>query len=224
MPADRASDGILPALRSRSCRCAQAPLTRLGALLPAGLIALLAGTGCESYFEYPPQKPPCVQRCGPRDVPPLEQPVTYRSSVFGFEVDYPRRWSSQRQDGTTLVLKTALGGQFIVSGQRAGRSDQQLVMEMVGGLSSSRWQDVQALAPIRGAQIGFQSGAGTLYAAIYSPPGGVATRARLAVIAATRGDLSVQVMGIDPADTKSSPSGIPEDHAFDYVLSQFRWP
>ena len=80
------------------------------------------------------------------------------------------------------------------------------------------------VGPIHGAHIGFQDGTGTVYSADLAPAGGQAQRVRIAALAATKGSLSVTVLGIDPADPKNSPNGIPEADEFDFVLSEFTWP
>jgi len=43
------------------------------------------------------------------------------------------------------------------------------------------------------------------------------------VIAATRGDVTVIVFAVDPADPKGSPNGMPEGQAFDYLCTEFSW-
>jgi len=188
------------------------------------LAALVPGAGCGSYFSDPAQYPPCTARCGPRDIPPVESPQIYRSSAWHFAVAYPTRWSVDSQDADEVSLRTALHGQFLVRVRRSGRPDAQLVQDAIAGFPSSRWQNVQALAPLLGAHIGFQDGAGTLYAATGAPPGGQAVKARIVIVAATRGSLSVTVTGLAAADPAAAPSGIPEDLSFDYVLTQFQWP
>ena len=47
---------------------------------------------------------------------------------------------------------------------------------------------------------------------------------RIAVVAANRGGLSIVAIGVDPADTKGSPNGIPEAGPMDFVLAEFIWP
>ncbi len=47
---------------------------------------------------------------------------------------------------------------------------------------------------------------------------------QFAVIAATRGGMTVVILAADPADLKGSPHGIPEAQDFDYLCAEFRWP
>jgi hypothetical protein len=167
---------------------------------------------------------PCTQRCGPRQVTPLPELSSFTSSTYHYAVGYPPNWSIQQQDGGSVAFSTRIRGAFVVRGQRAGKPESQLIQEAIAGLPSSQWQNVQLVAPIHGAHIGFQDGAGAVYSADLAPAGGQALKVRIAVLAASKGALSVTVMGIDPADPEHSPNGIPEADDFDYVLSEFSWP
>jgi hypothetical protein len=182
------------------------------ALVVVGLLAV------QGTFE------PCTQRCGPRQVSPLPELNSFTSSTYHYQVGYPPNWAIQQQDGGSVAFSTRIRGAFVVRGQKAGKSDAQLIQEAIAGLPSSQWQNVQVVATLHGSHIGFQDGAGTVYSADLAPAGGQAQRVRIAALAASRGGLSVTVLGIDPADPKNSPNGIPEADDFDFVLSQFTWP
>jgi hypothetical protein len=50
-----------------------------------------------------------------------------------------------------------------------------------------------------------------------------AVKIRFAVIAATRGGVTVVVFAQDPADTSHSANGMAEGFLFDYMCTEFRW-
>jgi hypothetical protein len=183
----------------------------LGAVLFTVLAALLT----------PSTPTPCTRNCGPVTGQPIPQPATYRSSAYGFTVAYSDPWKISQQDGKSVLFETA-DGKFLVYGQAAGKSDQQLVEEGVGTLPDSQFQSLTPVGGIRGLQIGYQNGAGTIYSATFLPEGGRAVRARIAVMAATRKGVSVTAIGINPL-VPQAPNGMPESSQFDQALSQFQW-
>lgn len=184
----------------------------LGAILVTVLASVLT----------PPETTTCTQHCGPTPGTAIPQPARWRSSVYDFEVAYSDPWKVVQQDGTSVVFQTA-AGQFSVQGQRAGKSDQQLVQEAITVLPDSQFQSITPISSIRGAHVGYQNGTGAVFSSTFLPEGGRAIRARVAVIGVTRGAVSVTVVGIDPW-VSAAPNGIPESSQFDAALSQFQWP
>jgi hypothetical protein len=184
----------------------------LGAILVTALATALA----------PAAPGTCTQHCGPTPGVPVPQPARYHSTAYGFDVAYTDPWNVQQQDSKGVVFQTA-AGQFLVSGQAAGKSDAQLVQEAVAALPDSQFQSITPANSIRGAHVGYQNGTGVVYSSTFLPEGGRAIRARIAVIGATRGKVSVTVVGIDPW-VAAAPNGIPESPQFDAALSQFQWP
>jgi hypothetical protein len=82
---------------------------------------------------------------------------------------------------------------------------------------------VTKVSDLKGAHIGEQDGLGAIYSANLVGSGATSTKVRFAVIAATRGDVSVVIFAADPADTKNFDNGIPEGQEFDYLCQEFRW-
>jgi hypothetical protein len=185
------------------------------AVLLFSLVAILAIKGVFA---------PCTVNCGPLRVTPFPEPSSFTSRAFGYKVGYPSTWSIEQQDDAGIVLATKLHGSFAVRGTKNGKSDDQLLQDAIAGLPSSQWQNVQEVGPLHGAHIGGQDGVGRIYSAQVAPAGGQAENVRIAVVAANRGGLSVIAFGVDPADVKGSPNGIPEASSFDYVLAEFTWP
>jgi hypothetical protein len=184
----------------------------IGAILVTALAAVLT----------PAAPATCTQHCGPTAGVPVPQPAKYHSSAYGFDVAYSDPWKVVQQDTKSVVFQTA-AGQFLVYGQNAGKSDQQLVQEGVAALPDTQFQSITPVTSIRGAHVGYQSGTGVIYSSTFLPEGGRAIRARLAVIGATKGGVSVTIVGIDPW-VAAAPNGIPESSQFDAELSQFQWP
>ena len=182
------------------------------------VFSLLAGLAIRGVFT------PCTAFCGPVRITPLPEVSSFTSRAYGYEVGYPSSWTIQQEDDGGVVLTTRLHGSFAVRGQKGGEPDEQLIREAIAGLPSSQWQNVQEVSSVHGAHIGGQDGAGKIYSAQLMPAAGQAQHVRIAVLAAHRGSLSIVAVGVDPADVKGSPNGIPEANAFDYVLAEFGWP
>lgn len=166
--------------------------------------------------------PTCTANCGPRLVAPLPEANTYRSTAFHFEVDYSSDWKVLRQDANGVSLGTRFGALNVV-GSRSGQSTGQLIDSTVAALPSSKWQSVTRLSDLKGAHIGEQDGQGAIYSANLIGPSATASKVRFAVIAATRGGVSVVVFAVDPAMPQDFANGIPEGQDFDYLCQEFRW-
>ena len=166
--------------------------------------------------------PTCTVDCGPKFVTPLPESNTFRSVAFKFEVDYRSTWKVRSQDANGISLGTRIGRLDVV-GSAAGVSLTQLIDTTVSALPSSTWQSVTRVSDLRGAHLGEQDGLGAIYSANVVGSNATSTKARFAVIAATRGGVSVVMFAVDPADTKNFPNGMPEGQEFDYLCQEFRW-
>jgi hypothetical protein len=164
----------------------------------------------------------CTVNCNPKIGTPLPESSTFRSVAFGFEVDYSSDWKVRSQDANGVSFGTHIGRLDVV-GTRSAQSLSQLIDATVSALPSSTWQSVTRVSDLKGAHIGDQAGVGTIYSANVIGANATATPARFAVIAASRGGVSVVIFAVDPADTKNYPNGIPEGQEFDYVCQEFRW-
>jgi zinc ribbon protein len=164
----------------------------------------------------------CIANCSPKIVTPLPETNTFKSSSFGFEVDYSSTWKVRGQDADGVSLGTRLGRLDVV-GSQSGSSLSQLIDATVSALPSSTWQSVIRVSDLKGAHVGDQDGLGAIYSANVIGSNATATPARFAVIAATRGGVSVVIFAVNPADTKDYPNGIPEGQEFDYLCQEFRW-
>jgi hypothetical protein len=155
-------------------------------------------------------------------VTPLPAPATYKSSAFGYEVDYNPAWTVRSQDSQGVILATKLG-LLQVSGTKSGQPLLTLMQATVSALPSSSWQDVLHVTDLKGAHIGDQDGIGAVYSANLIQTNAKAAKVRFFVIAATKGGVTVVIFGVNPADTKDFPNGIPEGQEFDALCQEFQW-
>lgn len=164
----------------------------------------------------------CTANCSPKLVTPLAAAATYRSSAFKYEVDYSDTWTVRSQDANGILLGTKIG--FVsVEGSKAGPSLDQVVQATVAALPSATWQSVALVSTLKGAHLGDQDGLGEIFSANLIGANSKAAVVRFAVIAASKGNVTVVVFAADPADPAHSPNGMPEGYLFDYMCTQLRW-
>jgi hypothetical protein len=164
----------------------------------------------------------CTSNCSPKIVHPLPASATYRSSAFKYEVDYSERWTVRNQDANGIMLGTELGSVSVV-GSKSGLSLDQVIQGVVAALPSANWQSVVRVSDVKGARLGDQDGLGAIYSANLVGSSTAASKVRFAVIAATKGNVTVVVFAVDPADLEHFASGMPEGQIFDYMCGQLRW-
>ncbi|MDQ2923763.1 MAG: hypothetical protein M3Q90_05655 [Candidatus Dormibacteraeota bacterium] len=193
-----------------------------GGLLAIVAVVTVAVTAIAVSQAIGGKNPPCTVNCAPKIVTPLPASNTYRSSAFKYEVDYSSAWTVRSQDANGVVLGTRLGMLQVV-GSKGGQPLDQVIRSAVAALPSAQWQNVAQVSEVKGAHIGDQGGLGTIYSANLIGANSTSTKVRLAVIAATSGGVTVVMVASDPADLKSTASGIPEAQDFDYLCAEFRW-
>jgi hypothetical protein len=164
----------------------------------------------------------CTANCSPKIVTPLPESDTYRSATFKYEVDYSSEWTVRSEDANGISLGTKIGS-LDVTGTKAGASLADLIQATVAALPTATWQNVTPVSDLKGAHIGDQDGLGTVFSANLVGSNATATKVMFVVIAATRGGVSVVIFGVNPADTKDYPNGMPEGQEFDYLCQEFRW-
>jgi hypothetical protein len=163
----------------------------------------------------------CTVNCPPRFVTPLPEDASYKSPAYKFTVNYSSRWTVRSQNDAGITLGTRLGLVQVV-GSRGPAPDQAL-QATIAALPSSSWQDVTRLASLRGAHLGDVEGAGALFSANLVGSSQTAAKVRIAVIAASKGGVTVVVFAADPADPKGSPNGMPEAQQLDYLCTELAW-
>lgn len=165
---------------------------------------------------------PCTLNCGARIVTPLPAPASYKSSAFGFQVDYNPSWTVRNQDPQSVTLATKFGLLSVV-GAKSGQPLDQVIQSALSALPTSQWQDVLHVSDLKGAHIGEQDGIGAVYSANLVGSNATATKVRFVIIAATRNSVTVVIFGANTADLKNYPNGIPEGEQFDALCQQFQW-
>ena len=167
---------------------------------------------------------PCTQNCGPKIGQALPAPATYKSSKFGFEVDYDPAWKVQNNAADGVQLSTDAGAVTVFGSKGGSQGLDQVITSFVKSLPSATYQDVAAVMDVKGAHLGDQNGLGAIYSANYVGSNSGAVRVRFAVISATKNGVNVILFAINEADPKDFASGIPEGQVFDYMCTTFRWP
>jgi len=168
------------------------------------------------------QKPPCTSNCGAKYVEPLPESKTYKSSSLHFEVDYSSAYKLRSQDSSHVTIGTRLG-LFQISGTRTSDQPDIVLLNTVSALPTAEWQSIARVSDLKGAHLGSQNGIGAVYSANLIGANAKASKVRFVVIVAAKNGVTVVFFGLNPADTKNYPHGIPEGQAFDYVCQEFRW-
>lgn len=193
-----------------------------GVLVAILLIAALAVGGfAVSRFSGGTTHAPCVANCSPKFVTPLQEEASFRSTAYKFTVNYPSAWTVRSSDANGVLLGTKLGSVQVVG--TSVTNPQQAIQAAVASLPTTRWQGVTLVTTLKGAHLGDQDGVGAIYAANLLGASQTATKVRFAVIAAAKGNVTVVVLAIDPADPKGAPNGMPEGQDFDYLCTEFAW-
>jgi hypothetical protein len=162
----------------------------------------------------------CTVNCAPKFVTPLPEGASYRSSAFGYQLNYSSRWTVRSQDADGVLLGTKLGSVQVV-GVR-GAQDDQALQATISALPTAKWQSVTLVSNLKGAKIGDQDGVGAVYSANLVSTGSTAVKVVFAVVAATRNGVTVVVFAVNPVDAKA-PNGMLEGQAFDYMCTEFVW-
>ena len=200
--------------------------SRLGlALVAGGLIAILVVAGLIVGGIAVSQlarggHSTCTSNCAPKLITPLAEQASFKSTRYGFTVNYPSRWTVRSSDPTGIELGTKIG-QVSVKGI-SGESADDAVRAAVVALPSSQWQDVAFVTTLKGAHLGEVQGAGAVYSANLVGTSQTAVKVRIGVVAAQFRNVTVVVFVADPTDTKAA-NGLPEGQAVDYLCTEFDW-
>ena len=200
----------------------------LGSFLVVVIVGLLAAMVTWIFHPEPP--PPCVQDCPPPRLETsshggagLTEAEVYKSSAFGFSVEYPADWGVEDSGSSGIVLSTHSGLLEIVGGKTTSTAAQ-LISDRIGQFNRTALPDITPVGTLRGAHIGSQEGTGTLFKSTFVPPpgSGQSFLVRIGITVAKRSGLTVIATVLAPYDpTKDQVVGGGE---IDYALTEFRWP
>jgi hypothetical protein len=151
----------------------------------------------------------------------------YRSSAYGFSVEYPG-YAPARQDDRSIGWDLSAGnGQYsvdVVGGSAHGRTPEQVVND----ITSNNFSDYSYVYQVPGAEVGYNGGSGAVYDGESASFFGSASESRVVVLAAVRGGVAIAVVGQGDAMQSSGdhpdPSGLPVSGFVDDLVNGTGWP
>jgi len=173
---------------------------------------------------------PCAsgQPCGaPPTVPAVIRETAWRSSQYGFTLEYPAsvvKVSQQTPSGVVLAVDVGdNSGAVTVEGFGAGTTPAQAIGDQVGGLSgvSQLAADTNPSHQLLGAGVGYLAGAGRTYVGDATSPQG-SQPVSIASEAATNGRVTVSASVVGA----TSESGYHSDlyAVADLIINSVLWP
>jgi len=196
-------------------------------ILAAGAVAAVTAAVSLVAVLVRPTTQACGFYCGPHVEAPLRAAATYVNSAHGFSIDYSPDDLQVSTDQPDLVEFQAVNGGPIGFRVVQAASLDAAVTQAMRRLPSSSFQDLQEVGPVRGAEIGYVPGKGTVWSATYYPSdGGGSSPVRIAVIAAQSNGLMVVSTMVSAYDAGNdhAPYGLSDDNVFDYPVSNFHFP
>jgi hypothetical protein len=173
---------------------------------------------------------PCSsgQPCGaPPSAPAVIRETAWRSSQYGFSLDYPGSVATVSQQAPgRLVLATKLDGHsamVAIQGLPPGTAPSQAIAEQVRGLKgfSQLARDGNPAHQLLGAGVGYVSGAGRAYVADVTSPQG-SQPASVVSEAASNGHVTVTATVVGASSESGPRSGL---YALaDLIINSVQWP
>ena len=173
---------------------------------------------------------PCTsgQPCGaPPSVPAVIRETAWRSSRYGFSLEYPAsvvKVSQQAPGGVVLTVDVGgKSGALVIEGFGARTAPAQAISEQVGGLSgvSQLARDGNPAHRLLGAGVGNVAGAGRTYVGDLSSPQG-SQPASIASEAASNGLVTVSATVVGATGDSGYHSGLYA--VADLIINSVRWP
>lgn len=218
-----------PVVPSASVPAAQHKLshTRL-LLLAGGAIAALVIVITLVVVVVRPTSTPCGFTCGPRIGPRLLSRSALTIDRWGYTVEYDSHaLSVAGKDENGVKLQAASGDGEVDFVATSGSDTGGAVKKAVSALGSSRFQNLQQIGPVRGAEIGFVNGEGVAYSASFVPPdgGGQAVPVGIVIISAAQDGVTITVTAFSASDTevRDAPYGLDRSSDFDFPVSNTIW-
>jgi hypothetical protein len=165
----------------------------------------------------------CGFFCGPpKSGTPLEDVHSYTSPKYGFAFDFLPDFTKTSEDSESVEFTSKGGPVRLFVGQ--GSADQ-LIQDALDHLPSASFRGVKRTTEVRGAQIGYAPGKGTVFDATFSSSSaGQSVHIRGAVLVASRGKLTMVATMFCPFDKDAGLYGMSYGQPFDFMMSSFRWP
>lgn len=204
-----------------------------------GLVAVAAVvTAVIAWLNTPTVRPACGVLCTPPPPPCLRNCVrahsgaprassVYRSSTYGFTVEYPGYAPSREDDRSVGWDLSAGSGQYSVDevgGSAGSRTPEQVVNDVV----SNNFSGYSFVYQVPGAEVGYSGGSGAVFSGETTSFFGNAGETRVVILAAVRGGLAIAVVGQGDAQQSSGdhpdPSGLPISGFVDELVNGTAWP
>jgi len=194
------------------------------------LLLLIGFSILTTVLVAPVTTAPCSsgQPCGaPPSAPAVIRETAWRSSLYGFSLDYPASVAKvSQQTPDTVFLATNIDGQsatVAIEGFPEATAPSQAIADQVGGLKglSQVARDGNPAHQLLGAGVGYLSGAGRAYVGDLTSPQG-SQPANLVSEAASNGHVTVTATVVGT----SSESGPRSDlYALaDLIINSVQWP
>lgn len=207
-------------MRNRASR-----VSRLAAL---ALAVVVLGACNLAALPTPSDTPtPCPANCPP---PVRSAAGAHTVRTRYFSLTYYDPWSEDATDAgsTTLVAGTQLGDiEVVIAGSRvaAGTTAQQLLSRTAQRqLDPNQFSGLQDAGPIRGAEIGFVSGAGETFEGYTSSSNAPNTPVFIQMMASVRGTAGLTFTTVSPIDPNSSdPTAGAPSGEYDRIANSVVW-
>jgi hypothetical protein len=158
---------------------------------------------------------------------PAGSPHTVRTTYFTFTYYDP--WTVQSSDasGTQLVASTQFGdvtvvlqGAHVASGTTP---EQLLVRSSQQVFDPNQFSGIQDSGPIRGAEIGYVSGAGESYQAYSVQSNAPDIPIFIEIMASVNGTAGVTFVAVSPLDPNSPDPSIVPNQEYDHIVNSVQW-
>jgi len=217
-------------LAERSPRAAGGGLGRLVLHVFGFLFLVLIGLGfLTNLLAAPVVVVPCTsgQPCGaPPTVPAVIRETAWRSSRYGFSLEYPAsvvKVSHQTPSGVVLTVDVAgKSGAVTVEGFPAGTGPAEAISDQVGGLSgvSQLAGDTNPAHELLGAGVGYLAGAGRTYVGDVTSPQG-SQPVSIASEAASDGRVTVSATVVGATSDSGARTGLYA--VADLIINSVSW-
>lgn len=203
---------------------------RLLIFFGVGFAAIIGLGALGAVVGAPPSARLCrpYQPCGapPTMARPLVNETVWRSSQYGFRLEYPGNDATiSQQDAGSVTLGADLGdgdkGAILIQGSPAPPS--QAIADQVSNLTGATQvsADTAPADQLLGSGVGYRTGVGSVHVGYFSAPQGVGQPINLASEAASNGRVTVSV-------TVGGPSGKTGPRSFlyelaDLIINSVRW-
>jgi hypothetical protein len=205
---------------------------RLLVFFGLGFAAIL-GLGALGSIAGAPSSAPLCQPSHPCGGPPstgrpLVNQTVWRSSQFGFSLEYPGDEATvSGHDAASITLQVDLGngnaGTILVQGSAASVRPAQAIANQITNLTgvTQLAPDTAAADQLLGSGVGYVPGAGSVHVGYFSSPQGVGQPVNLASEAASHGRATVSVTVGGPAGQTGPSSSLYQ--MADQIINSVHW-